>query len=75
MNSRKTSKFTKVFPLKVSSYTTPSCITEREIAVVNILFSCSNGHLEVVKMLIEDHHCDMNPQTGGGDTPLHYACK
>ena len=42
---------------------------------VNILFSCRNGHLEVVKMLIEDHHCKENGKDIFGDTPLHYACR
>jgi len=45
------------------------------LIVVNILFSCRNGHLEVVKMLIEDHHCDMYAQNDIGDTPIHEACR
>ena len=67
-----------LLPLKVSHYTLPSCITEREVTsliIVNILFSCSNGHLEVVKMLVEDYHCGVNTTDDDGYTPLHEACR
>ena len=54
----------------------PSCVTERGIQqfVVNILFSRSNGHFEIVKILVEDYKCEVNAEDNGGETPLHKAC-
>jgi len=38
------------------------------------LFSCSEGHLEVVRLLLE---FKVNPECAGngGWTPLHHACR
>ena len=38
------------------------------------LFSCSNGHLAVVRLLLE---FKVNPECAdkGGQTPLHLACR
>ena len=34
----------------------------------------SNGHLPVVKYLVENKLCDVNAKTNGGNTPLSLAC-
>ena len=43
--------------------------------VVNIPLSLRGGHLDVVRYLVEDHHCDVNVQDNGGSTPLHVSCR
>ena len=37
-------------------------------------YAASNGHLEVVKYLIVELHCDPMDKNESGNTPLHYAC-
>ena len=34
----------------------------------------SNGHLNVVRYLVTEAHCDPNVKTNNGWTPLHHAC-
>ena len=33
------------------------------------------GHLDVVKYLVEDQHCDVNVTDKEGSTPLHISCR
>ena len=35
--------------------------------------SCANGHLNIVKYLIEDLKCDINCKNNSNNTPLHWA--
>ena len=39
------------------------------------LSPCSNGHLDVVRYLVTEAHCDPNVKDNDGLTPLHYACR
>ena len=39
-----------------------------------VLFS-SVGHLNVVKFLINEAHCDPDVKDNDGSTPLHRACR
>ena len=41
------------------------------------LFSiaCQNGHLSIVKLLLEDRRAEVNQSTKGEDSPLHIACQ
>ena len=37
--------------------------------------TCSRyGHLDVVRYLVTEVHCDPNSKSTSGETPLHYAC-
>ena len=43
---------------------------------VSILsLSYSKGHVDVMKVLIADGHCKVDPTNNNGDTPLHEACR
>ena len=33
------------------------------------------GHLDVVRCLVNDAHCDPNVKNKDGETPLHLACR
>ena len=35
--------------------------------------SCANGHLNIVKYLIEELKCDINAKNNSKSTPLHWA--
>ncbi|XP_064387477.1 uncharacterized protein LOC135335830 isoform X4 [Halichondria panicea] len=36
--------------------------------------ACANGHLDTVKYLVNEHHCDPGTVNKAGDTPLSLAC-
>ena len=36
--------------------------------------ACKYGHLDIVKFLVEQHHCDPACTNAIGATPLHFAC-
>jgi len=38
-------------------------------------FSRSEGHEEVIKVLIDKYKCNHQCTTNRGQTPLHYACR
>ena len=40
-----------------------------------VLLLSSNNHLEVVKYLIREGHCNLSCKNNDGDTPLHIACR
>ena len=42
---------------------------------VAMFLQSRNGHLNVVKYLLNEAHCDPNVKTEAGCTPLHYACE
>ena len=47
-----------------------------EKGYIPLHYAASNGHLEVVKYLIVELHCDpMDKNQYDGTTPLHYACR
>jgi len=52
---------------------------EWTVAVVTtsdvFLFSCSEGHLEIVRLLIVEFNCDAQCTDHARKTPLHYACR
>ena len=37
--------------------------------------ACYNGHLEIVRLLIEDQRIKFNPLNKYGETPFHEACR
>ena len=39
------------------------------------LFSCSKGHLAIVKALIDDYKVNCECADNEGKTPLHIACR
>jgi len=43
--------------------------------VVVFLFSCREGHLDLVKYMIERCGCDAGIKSNNGGTPLHWACE
>ena len=40
----------------------------------SLSYPCRNGHLDIVKYLVEDKHCDVRVTNDNGWTPLHYSC-
>jgi len=42
--------------------------------VVVFFFSCREGHLDLVKYLVEIGRCDAGITSDSGYTPLHLAC-
>ena len=40
-----------------------------------LLDACESGHIDIIRHLVIDKHCDINAKGSGGYTPLHYACK
>ena len=37
------------------------------------IFLFRNGHLDIVKYLVDEGHCQPNSKDNNGWTPLHYA--
>ena len=44
----------------------------RDVTLVHL--ACKHGWLDFVKSLVQEHNCDLNAVTQGGETPLHLAC-
>ena len=38
-------------------------------------FACLNGHLEAVKVFLQDIRVDVNKQNTNGETPRYFACQ
>ena len=48
---------------------------EYDVHNMIVLFLIRNGHLKVVRFLVEGKHCNPEAKDGGGWTPLHEAAK
>ena len=42
---------------------------------ISLLDACKSGNVDIVRHLVIDKHCDVNPKRRNGYTPLHYACE
>ena len=67
----------KVFSISLREYS--ECPTSLWYWLIRLLvcFSLSlrERRLDVVKCLVEDHHCDVNVTDKEGSTPLHISCR
>jgi len=42
--------------------------------ITSLHYACRGGHIEIVKLLLNDKRIDINKACNEGETSLHYAC-